>query len=185
MSGSTVVEVANDSPDGGTAHALYEAIQRLILLRDNACLSDGGSADGTTPAKVKTTATVNYLIDGEFKSKGATDDLWTLTGTTLTAGQVNKWLLCLDGSGTASVVEGNPSTSAAGVSFSDIVAADGHTYPAPGPSKCIVAQLTVVVNSSTFVPGTTSLAAGTITVTYRDGYEATMSGANYPVIYGS
>lgn len=185
MAGETVAEVTNDAPEGGVANALLAAVQRMILLQDNGCLSAGGAADATSAAKVKTVATVTYRVNGAQLTKGATDNLWTLTGATLTAGQVNKWLLCLDASGTASVVEGIHSTTAAGVTFADVVGADGHTYPAPGPNLCVAAQLTVTCNSSTFVPGTTSLAAGTITVVYRDGYEDTMTGAVFPVTYGN
>lgn len=185
MSQATVVEVANDSPEGGTARALYHAIQHLILRRDNATFTSGAVATGTTPQDVKTTATVTYLIDGAFHSLAATDDFWQLTGGVLAAGEVNRWLLCVDASGTASVVEGNKAASVAGVTFSDVTGADGHTYPSPGPSLAVVGILSVTVNSSTFTPGTTSLAAGTITVAYVNGYDPAAIGANYPVIYGS
>lgn len=184
MSQATVVEVANDAPEGGTGAAMLAAIQHLILRRDNATFSSGAIAHGTTATDVKTTATVTYLIDGVFKSLAATDDFWQLTGDVLSAGDVQRWLLCVDASGTASVVEGNKSDSVAGVTFSDVTASDGHVYPSPGPSLAVVGILSVTVNSSTFTPGTTALTAGTITVAYLDGYDPAAIGANYPVIYG-
>lgn len=185
MAGSNVVSVTLEGITPGMDRTLYQSVRRLVLLRDNAVFSAAGAAAATTASKVKTVNTVTYLIDGQFKSLAGTDNFWTLTGTTLTAGQVNKWLLCVDGSGAASVIAGNISTTAAGVSFSDVTGSDGHTYPPPGPSKAIVAQLTVTCNSSTFVPGTTLLSAGTITVVYRDGYEATMVGAQLPTAFGA
>lgn len=184
MAGSNVVSATLDAPSGGIDRTVFDSVKRLVLLRDNACLAAAGTAAATTASKVKTVNTVTYLIDGQFKSLAGTDNFWTLTGTTLTAGQSNKWLLCVDGSGTASVVEGILASTVAGVTFADVTGSDGHIYPSPGPSKCVVGQLTVTCNSSTFVPGTTLLSAGTITVVYRDGYEALATGPQFPAPYG-
>lgn len=181
MAGSNTVIVTPDQPSGGIAVACQRALQALILLRDNFCLSAAGAAIATTKSKVQIVNTVVYLIDGVFKSKGATDNFWVLPVTpVLTAGQVQKWQLCLNAAGTTVVVAGVPATTAAGVTFADVTGADGNVYPSPGPSLAVVSILQVTVNSSTFTPATTLLDAATITTTYTDGYSATLYGAAIP-----
>lgn len=143
---------------GAAEHDSIVLCNRMALCSANRPLGDAGASGGTAPAKVRTNATVVFQIDGEFKSKASTDDFWTLTGTTLTAGQVNKWLLYVDGAGAASVVECLVSTTAAGV-----------VVPFPTQAKSCFAYVQVTCNSSTFVPGTTSLAAGTVTTVFWDG----------------
>lgn len=65
-----------------------------------------GATNGTTAGKAKTANTIAYEINGRRFTKAATDDLWTMTGVTTTAGQFRKVLLCLNESGTASIVVG-------------------------------------------------------------------------------
>lgn len=180
MAGSKTVIVTPDMPSGGIAVACQAALQHLILQADNACYDTAGLTHGTTAADVKTANTVAYRVDGQLASLAAQDDFWTLTGAAMSAGQVTKWLLCVDGSATASVVQGSVASSAGAVTFADVVGADGNAYPSPGPSLCVFGSVQVTVNSSTFTPGTTSLAAGTITVVYVNGYDATLYGAAIP-----
>lgn len=179
MAGSNTVIVTPDMPEGGIAKACQRALQHLILLYDNACLAAGGITHGTTAADVKTANTVTYRLDGVQKSLAAQDDFWALTGPVMTAGQVSRWLLCVDSAQAAAVVQSAVATAASGCVFADVTSG-GNAYPSPGPSLSVFGMVQVTVNSSTFTPGTTSLAAGTITVAYVDGYTAATLGAAIP-----
>ena len=53
--------------------------------RDNLCVQNGALAIGTTTQKAKTVNAITYTINGRVYNKAATDDLFTLAGTTLTA----------------------------------------------------------------------------------------------------
>lgn len=143
---------------GAAERAAIVAVNRLLLMVANLLKGTPGLAIGTTTTKVKFANTSGYSIDGKPLSKTATDDFWTLSGTTLSAGQSNKYLLYVDSAGAASMAEGIPATSIAGV-----------IVPFPAQAKSCFGVVTVTCNSSTFVPGTTALNAGTITVTYTDG----------------
>jgi hypothetical protein len=146
-------------------HATFKtAVDAIKLFRGNLQLSDGGIAIGTDTAKVKTAATINYTVDGVFYTKGATDDFWTLSGTTVTSGNANKYLLCIDSAGAASIVEGTQAASAASV-----------VLPSAPASKCVVGILQVETTGD-FIPGTTALSAGTVTDTYTDGYAPALIG---------
>lgn len=143
------------------ASATRDAIIRLNNLINAVANLPRGLASiaiGTTTTKARTTAVFAYALEGAPKSKASTDDLWTLAGTTLTAGQINKYLLYLDAAGAATMAEGVPATTAAGV-----------VLPALPVAKCICGWIQVTCNSSTFVPGTTALNAGTITTVFNDG----------------
>lgn len=113
------------------------------------------AAIGSNTAKVKTTNAAQYCINGKMYTKGATDDLWTLSGTAIPASGTGRFLLCLDASGTASVVQGT-STGYVGVSVPDTV--------------CPIAEVKIVMTSGgAFTPGTTALTGGNISaVTYTD-----------------
>lgn len=149
----TLIEEMHDD------HATVKtALAALKAYMSHMALSDGGVGIGTTVQKVRSNATISYLIAGEFKSKASTDDLWTLSGTTITDGNFNKYLLCLDTSGAASIVEGTQGASAGAV-----------VLPAYPSAKSVVGMLTVQTVGATFVPGTTALDAATVTDTYFDG----------------
>jgi hypothetical protein len=141
------------------AEELANALADLRRAMLNMPLSDPGIAIANNAAKVKTAATLVYLIDGVFCSKGATDDFWTLAGITVPAEYYQKYLLCIDANGAASIVQGTPHTTAAGVVLPD--------WP---DSKCIAGVLQVFTTGATFVPGTTLLSAGAVTDTYYDGF---------------
>lgn len=131
------------------------------MINRNRCFAKAAAAIGTTTTKVKSVNSVDYAIDGEIKRKAGTDDLWTLSGAVVADGFVNKYLLCLDASGTASIVEGTQATTAGAV-----------VLPALPASKSVIATLTVASAGATFTPGTTALNAGTVTATYRDGLDS-------------
>lgn len=120
-------------------------------------------AQGTTATKAKTVNSVNYFSAGVPKTKAGTDDLWTLSGTTVAVSSFQKYLLLLDAAGTASVQEGVQSTvGASSVKFGQL----------PASGKAIIGILTIATDAShTFVPGTTALNAAGITATFSDGLD--------------
>jgi hypothetical protein len=133
----------------------------LALIIANDTLTAAGCATATTTSQVKTAATLTYLIDGAYKTKGATDNFWTLAGVTVPVASFQKYYLLIDGSGAASVVQGVPASTAAGV-----------VLPFPPQSKAIVGVLTVATDAThTFTPGVTLLGATGITATYNDGFD--------------
>lgn len=140
-----------------------QLVNQLAILVTNAVSSTlSAVAIGTTKSKVKTTNTVTYRVNGKSLSKAGTDDLWTLSGTVVAAVSWQKYLLLLDASGTASIIEGVQST----------VAATSVVLPALPQDKSVIGVLTVATAAATtFTPGTTLLDAAGITATYQDGFD--------------
>lgn len=138
-------------------------------------LSAAGVATGTTTSKVKTVNTLTYTVQGVFYSKGATDDFWTLSGTTVAASSWQKYLLLIDTAGAASVQEATQSVvSAAAVKWTNVsgVSAWAPFFTSISTTKAVVGVLTVATDSThTFIPGTTLLGAAGITATYVDGID--------------
>lgn len=133
--------------------------QNLRNILGTMCFSKGGAAIGTTKSKVKLAAAVNYSIGGKMYTKAITDDLWTLSGTTIPLLGTGRWLLCLNAAGTASVIQGTASAYPASVP----VDSNG------APTVCPIAEVKVVcAGSATFVPGTTLLDATNVTATFTD-----------------
>lgn len=151
----TLVEELHD--DHATFKTAVDKHKRFLI---NLPLSSAAVAIGTTASKVRTTATATYLSDGIFKSKAATDDFWTLSGTTVTDGNFQKYLLCIDANGAASIVEGTQGASAGAV-----------VLPAWPASKTVLGILQVQTVGADFVPGTTLLSAAEVTDTYFDGFD--------------
>jgi hypothetical protein len=133
------------------------------IVSRNRCLANAAIAIATVTSQVKTVNSVSFAVDGALFTKAATDNFWTLTGAVLAISSWNKWLLCVDSAGTASVVIGTPSTvSAAAVGL-----------PALPTSKSVIGVLTVATNgSTTFTPGTTLLGAAGITATLVNGLDS-------------
>jgi hypothetical protein len=157
LSAGGVVAVLELMADHATAKAAIDKQKRVMI---NMPLATAAVAIGTTVQKVQTTAIATYLCDGVFKSKAATDDFWTLSGTTVSDGNFQKYLLCIDASGDASIVEGTQAATAGAVVLG--------AWPA---SKSVLAILQVQTVGGTFVPGTTGLDAGTVTDTYINGFD--------------
>lgn len=147
-------------PDHALTKAAVDQQKRAFI---NAPLATATVAIGTTVQKVRTTATATFRIDGVFKSKASTDDFWTLSGTTIADGFVNKYLLCIDADGAASIVEGTQAATAGAVVLG--------AWPA---SKSVLGILTVATTGAAFVPGTTGLDAAEVTDTYTDGFDAAL-----------
>lgn len=150
----------------------------------NCAYSGAGCATATTTTQAKIVNTTAYTVGGKILSKGATDNFWTLAGTTVAASSWQKYLLCISDTGTASVVEGTQSTvSAAAVGWGNVTAA-AKAFPqnpwAPiitvlSASRAILGVLTIATDSShTFIPGTTALNATGITATFIDGIDPSL-----------
>ena len=143
----TLIEEMHD--DHGT---LKSGIDSMKTALKNMCLSDVGAAIGTTKTKAKSVSTATFLVNGEFKSKAATDDFWTLTGFDCTNGNYNKCLLCIDASGNAQIAAGTEAGTGAGVTLPSIPASYG-----------VVAMLQVnPTGTGDFTGGTTELDDGTV-----------------------
>jgi hypothetical protein len=154
----------------------------------NCAYSAAGCATATTTSKAKIVNTTAYTVGGRILSKGATDNFWTLGGagsaTTVAVGSWQKYLLCIDDAGAASVVEGTQSSvSAAAVSWVNVSpAAKAFTQNPWAPiitvlsaSRAILGVLTVATDAThTFIPGTTLLGATGITATFIDGIDPSL-----------
>ena len=177
VAGSTTVnpvdgQALNGRPTGEAA--LIQSFNAFLMQEVNAALTAAGSAQATNTTGVKSANTTTFLIDGVFKSKGATDPLWTLTGSAVTAGvggATMHYALVLNASGTASVVQGPTNQGSTTV-----------WTPAPANQMpqdlCIAATLKLSLTATTvFTPGTTALNAAGVTATFEDGMDATLWGA--------
>lgn len=166
----------NGRPTGEAA--LIQAHNALLMQETNQPLTAAGSAQATNTTGVKSVNTTTFTIDGVFKSKAATDPLWTLTGSAVTAGGLGAtmhYALCLNASGTASVVQG-PTNQGSTTAWT----------PAPAnllPNDiAIVATLKISLTAATvFTPATTSLSAAGVTATFEDGMDAALWGS-YQII---
>jgi hypothetical protein len=129
--------------------SITTAVQRFLL--GTRAFTTGALAIGTTKSKIKTAAAINYCIDGIMYVKAATDDLFVFTDVTVQAISTTKYyLLCLDASGTATVISGT-STG----------------LPAIPDGVCPVGYVKIVTSAAgTFVPATTLLDAAQVTATY-------------------
>jgi hypothetical protein len=144
---------------------LRVAYNQLALLMANQSFTNAAIATATVTSQVKTTATLTYWIDGSFATNlSATDNFWTLAGTTVAASSWQKYMLMVNSSGTASVLQGTQST----------VSAAAVQLPYLPQSLTCVGVLTVATDAThTFVPGTTLLGATGITATYVNGVDPT------------
>jgi hypothetical protein len=141
----------------------------------NLCFTSGGLVNGTNAGTIQTGSTITYTIDGEFKSKSATNNVSiAYTGpavygdagngafTGQTGGSTRLYGVYLDGAGNFSVLPGaiaNTARLAAG--------SDSLQFPPTQRNRacCGVVRVAVTANT-TFVPGTTALNASGVTVSY-------------------
>ena len=137
--------------------------QQLKAL--TACFSRAVVGIGSTAAKVRTTTHngtgFNYSIDGMMYYLISTDDFWTMSGDTVSDDSECIFLLCINAAGTMSVVQGDAILTADLTSGKEVL-----TWPVPGDDVCPVGAVRVTTDGATYIPGTTSLAAGTVTDTY-------------------
>jgi len=144
-------------------------------------LNSGALAAGTTAGTIKTTVAVTYLIDSQFYSKAITDNIAISYGgpsvyqasaggvgglnggfTGGVNGSTRLYLLCLNASGAVSILPGaivDTAELAAGrvaLQFPD----------APNLVSVFGAMRVALTANTTFVPGTTALAATGVTTTF-------------------
>jgi hypothetical protein len=137
--------------------------------------NSGALAAGTTAGTIKTTAAINYTVDGYFLSKAITDNiaisianpaLWGVNADGSFTGKVGGTTrllgIFLDSAGAVSYAFGEP------VSTADLAAGLAPLqYPLPQRRKACIGFLRLTLtNGTTFVPGTTSLAAAGVTATF-------------------
>jgi len=162
----------NGRATGGAAVA--QSHNALLQQALNMALTAAGTATATVTSQVKTVNTLTFLINGAFKSKAATDNFWTLTGSAVTAGvggATMHWALCISAAGAASVVQGPTNQGSTTV----WTPAPANLQPA---DLCIVGIVKVSLTATTvFTPGTTLLGAAGVTTTYVDGCDGTLWGA--------
>ena len=142
----------------------------------NFCLASAALANGTNAGTIKTvTNPIAYTINGEFKSKAATDNVSiaysgpSVYGTPANGsftggvgGSTRLYGIFIDGAGAISVLPGpvvNTAELAAG-------SAPLHFPPTQRNLCCIGALRIAVTANTTFVPGTTALGAAGVTATY-------------------
>lgn len=142
--------------------------------------NSGALAAGTNSGTVKTTATIAYILDGQFRSKAATDNMsiayagpsvyqaptgvgsvnGSFTGGT--NGSTRLYLLMLDAAGALSVLPGNI------VDNADLAAGRvALQFPDEPVTACPIGALRVAVTAgTTFTPGSTGLAATGVTSSF-------------------
>jgi len=131
------------------------------------CLSKAGLAIGGTAQKVKIAAPngagVDYCINGLAYHKADADDVFTLSGDNVDDGYSCIFLMCLNSSGTASIVQGTSVLTA------DITSGkNALRWPQPTANTCAIGAVRVDTDGADFVPGTTALSAAEVTDTYYD-----------------
>jgi len=136
-----------------TDHGTFKtAVDNQKTAMKNMALSSGGIGIATTTTKVKTSNTITYIINGEFKSKSASDPCWDLTGFNCSNGKYNKCLLYLDADGNASI--------GAGI---EADAADDVVLPSLPSDKAVVGMVQVhPTGTGDFTGGTTDLDDATV-----------------------
>lgn len=146
------------------------------------CFNSAALAIATTVALVKTAATLNYTIDGQFFSKAATDNIPFATQFTSqtynvapAAQPINTTALYgvyIDGAGNVTFVQGRASSTAdlasGAVSLQFPTQSDIQTPAAGVPRGRACLGFVRVANASAavFVFGTTALNTAGLTVTY-------------------
>ena len=153
---------------------------------DNLALSQGGNfafnsgalAAGTNSGTIKSTAIINYTINGQFASKAITDNIAiAYTGpavysqnaveanggfTGQVGGSTRLYNIYLDAAGAVSIEPGkivNSAELAAGVAPLEFAGAQRN-------KACIGAMRIALTAGTTFVPGTTALNASGVTATF-------------------
>lgn len=164
-----------DAAPIGILGALLQMYNCMLRLVENAAFTAAGVAMATVTTQVKTVNTLAYTIAGVFKSKAGTDNFWTAAMFAAASGfkvipdgSRAIFLLLIDASGVASVIQGPVGTT-------DALA----TVPADTivEDKCIVGTVKAVCAGTTFTPGTDAWNKASVTFTFSDGYDASMVGA--------
>lgn len=144
-------------------------------------LSSGAWAEGTNANTIKSTATVNYVIDGQFYDKSATDNIAiSYSGATVyqaaaggiqavnggftgaVGGSTRLYLICLDADEAVSIVPG-PIVNTADLAAGRVAL----MFPDAPKGVCPTAALRIALTAGTaFTPGSTDLSASGVTATF-------------------
>ena len=141
----------------------------------NLAFTSGGLVNGTNAGTIQTGSTITYTVNGEFKSKSATNNVSiAYTGpavygdagngafTGQVGGSTRLYGVYLDGAGTFSVLPGPIANTAE-------LAAGAVSLQFPGTQRdktCVGVLRIAVTANTTFVPGTTALDAAGVTRSY-------------------
>jgi hypothetical protein len=137
--------------------------QALIDVLNTVCLAAAGLAEATTTAgAIQIANAIEYVIDGIFYSKAATDDIALARadgGTVVNIADGNAAILAIliDAAGDVFYAQGD-----AGVIGSNLYMPD---IPA---GYAVIGAIKVETSGADFVPGTTDLGAAEVTATYYD-----------------
>lgn len=134
-------------------------------IRENACLSAAGLAEGTNANTFKTTYAISYNIGGRTYYKAATDNLAFSAGTALAAKQVCVFFVMIDSAGTVTTEQSTIYANATAASGYKKVAFE---WPNPATKACIGAIRVVTNNAATFTPTSTDLGATDVVDTFFD-----------------
>lgn len=138
----------------------------LLNLLNNRAFSDAAVAEGTNANTFKTTATLNYTINGTFYTKAATDNIAFATAGSAFVAQptatTSYYLFVIDTAGTITVVQGRDS----GKSRAQGQPTPGEIPECPADRVPFAAMKIVNTSGADFTPGSTDLGAAGITDTY-------------------
>lgn len=127
---------------------IFRDVERMLLGTRN--FISGAVAIGTTKTKVNLAAAIDYCIDGIMYHKAITNDCFAHSNVTVQPVSTTKYyMLCINSSGTGSIVQGN----------------DAKLPPIPA-GVCPVGYLKIVTAAATFTPGTDDHDKALVTVTY-------------------
>ncbi len=130
-----------------------------------------GFAEGTNAGTIKTTAAVDYSVDGILYTKAITDNIAVTANDEQAADTTCLYLFSIDSAGTVTTTKGTEVLSA------DLTTAvDTLTWPSLPANSAAVGAVKVVTVAVTFTAGTTDLGAAGVTDTYYD--LATVPAAN-------
>lgn len=154
---------------------------------NNSVYADPALAIATTAQQIKTTASAQFTVGGKLFTKAATDNLWTFgvagSNTTVAVGFTQKYAVCIDDAGAATVQEATQALTAGAVTWANVTAAaKANPQNAWAPlisilnaSRAIFGIVTVVNVTNPFIPGTTAFNAAGVTTTFNGGIEPALN----------
>lgn len=143
-------------------------------------LNSGALAEGTNANTIKTTADINYVVDGRFYSKATTDNIaisysgpsvyqapagvGSLNGafTGGVNGSTRLYLICLSTAGAVSIVPG-PIVDSAELAAGRV----GLQFPDAPNGVCPIGAMRIALTQgTTFTPGSVDLSASGVTASF-------------------
>jgi hypothetical protein len=139
-------------------------MQDLRYFLQHQIFTSAALAIATVTSQVKSVAASVYSTSTGIFTLAATDNFWTLgtatSNTNVAIGGFQKYLLCVNAAGAASVIEG----------LQNLVSLATVTFPKqPAVGVTIVGILHVTNATNVFIPGTTLLGAAGVTAAFQNG----------------